>query len=50
MYTGEAKRCVAWTVYNELTWNKFLSAPHQPGSALVPCLEAFIVQTAIDIQ
>ena len=32
--------------YNIRTWNKFLSAPHHPKSALVPCLEVFFVQTA----
>ena len=38
--------CLVLAVYDKHTLNKFLSAPYHQGSALVPCLEAFIVQTA----
>ena len=40
------KRFVALTVYDECSWNKFLSVPLHPGNALVPCLETFIVWIA----
>ena len=38
--------CAALAVYAIRSWNKSLTAPHHPGSTMIPCLEAFIVQTA----